>query len=104
MRSLTPNTELAAAAPSTKPTIASDVRNSFRPRSTPQSPEQQQGAAEDLIDGLHHVTDCSSSELARPSIARVMVTSSAYSRSDPTGMPIAIRVTRTPSGLSSRAR
>src|SRR5262245_14861087 len=40
----------------------------------------------------------------RPSIALVIVTSSAYSRSDPTGIPIAMRVTRTPSGLSSRAR
>src|SRR6185503_13983716 len=40
----------------------------------------------------------------RPSIALLIVTSSAYSRSDPTGMPIAMRVTRTPSGLSSRAR
>ena len=29
-----------------------------------------------------------------------MVTSSAYSRSEPTGMPMAMRVTRTPSGLS----
>ena len=44
------------------------------------------------------------SQIASPSIARVIVTSSAYSRSEPTGMPIAMRVTRTPSGLSSRAR
>ena len=40
----------------------------------------------------------------RPSIALCMVTSSAYSRSLPTGTPIAMRVTRTPSGLSSLAR
>ena len=40
----------------------------------------------------------------RPSIARCIVTSSAYSRSLPTGTPIAMRVTRTPSGFSSFAR
>ena len=40
----------------------------------------------------------------RPSMALCMVTSSAYSRSLPTGTPIAMRVTRTPSGLSSLAR
>ena len=40
----------------------------------------------------------------RPSIALCMVNSSAYSRSLPTGTPIAMRVTRTPSGLSSLAR
>jgi hypothetical protein len=40
----------------------------------------------------------------RPSIALCMVNSSAYSRSLPTGTPIAIRVTRTPSGLRSLAR
>ena len=33
-----------------------------------------------------------------------IVTSSAYSRSLPTGMPMAMRVARTPSGLSRRAR
>ena len=32
-------------------------------------------------------------------MARVMVTSSAYSRSDPTGMPIAMRVTRIAMGI-----
>src|SRR5882762_8326016 len=40
----------------------------------------------------------------RPSRARPRVISSAYSRSPPTGRPLAIRVTRSPSGLSSRAR
>jgi hypothetical protein len=40
----------------------------------------------------------------RPSIALFIVTSSAYSMSLPTGTPIAMRVTRTPSGLSRRAR
>lgn len=40
----------------------------------------------------------------RPSMALEMVTSSANSRSLPTGIPIAMRVTRTPSGFSSRAR
>ena len=40
----------------------------------------------------------------RPSIALSMVISSAYSRSLPTGTPIAMRLTRTPSGLSSFAR
>src|SRR5262249_18588283 len=40
----------------------------------------------------------------RPSSARPSVTSSAYSRSPPTGSPLAMRVTRRPSGLSSRAR
>ena len=33
-----------------------------------------------------------------------IVTSSANSRSLPTGMPIAMRVTRTPSGFSRRER
>src|SRR5207253_5821385 len=37
----------------------------------------------------------------RPSRAFSMVTSSAYSRSAPTGIPTPIRVTRTPSGFSS---
>src|SRR6267143_967220 len=37
----------------------------------------------------------------RPSMAFSMVTSSAYSRSAPTGIPTPIRVTRTPSGFSS---
>src|ERR1051326_4805200 len=37
----------------------------------------------------------------RPSIAFSMVTSSAYSRSAPTGMPTPMRVTRTPSGFRS---
>ena len=40
----------------------------------------------------------------RPSMARASVTSSAYSRSPPTGSPRAIWVTRTPSGRSSRVR
>src|SRR5260370_18109715 len=37
----------------------------------------------------------------RPSMAFSIVTSSAYSRSAPTGMPTQMRVTRTPSGFSS---
>ena len=41
---------------------------------------------------------------ARTRSARPSVSSSAYSRSLPTGTPMAMRVTRTPSGLSSRAR
>ena len=40
----------------------------------------------------------------RPSSARSMVTSSANSRSEPTGIPMAIRLTLTPSGLTSLAR
>ena len=40
----------------------------------------------------------------RASSARPSVTSSAYSKSPPTGSPDAIRVTFTPSGLMSRAR
>ena len=40
----------------------------------------------------------------RPSKARPSVTSSAYSRSPPTGSPLASRVTRRPIGLTSRAR
>ena len=40
----------------------------------------------------------------RASSARPSVTSSAYSRSPPTGSPLAIRVTLMPSGLMSRAR
>jgi len=40
----------------------------------------------------------------RPSIAFDSVTSSAYSRSPPTGSPRAMRVIRMPSGLSRRAR
>ena len=40
----------------------------------------------------------------RPSKARPRVTSSAYSRSPPTGSPLAGRVTRMPIGLTSRAR
>ena len=38
----------------------------------------------------------------RPSKARPSVTSSAYSRSPPTGSPLAMRVTSMPSGFSSR--
>src|SRR6185312_1833985 len=38
----------------------------------------------------------------RPSIARVSVTSSVYSRSAPLGRPRASRVTRTPAGTTSR--
>src|SRR5216683_8233761 len=37
----------------------------------------------------------------RPSIAFIMVTSSAYSKSAPTGIPTPMRDTRTPSGFSS---
>src|SRR6185295_6069919 len=40
----------------------------------------------------------------RPSSAFAIVTSSAHSRSDPTGTPMAMRVTFTPSGLRRRAR
>ena len=40
----------------------------------------------------------------RPSMAFDMVTSSANSRSLPTGTPMAMRITFTPSGLSRRAR
>ena len=40
----------------------------------------------------------------RPAMALPMVTSSAYSRSLPTGTPMAMRVTRTPRGLISLAR
>ena len=43
-------------------------------------------------------------DLAPPFEALCIVTSSAYSRSLPTGTPMAMRVTRTPSGFSSRAR
>ena len=46
----------------------------------------------------------SSYKSRRPSIAFSMVTSSAYSRSAPTGMPTPMRVTRTPSGLSNLER
>jgi len=37
----------------------------------------------------------------RPSIAFSIVTSSAYSKSAPTGIPTPMRVTRTPSGFSN---
>jgi len=40
----------------------------------------------------------------RPSIDSSIVASSMNSRSLPIGMPMPMRVTRTPSGLSSRAR
>jgi hypothetical protein len=40
----------------------------------------------------------------RPSIAFNIVTSSAYSRSAPTGIPTPMRVTRTPKGLSNFER
>jgi len=40
----------------------------------------------------------------RPSIAFPSVTTSAYSTSPPMGIPWAIRVTRTPSGLMIFAR
>ena len=40
----------------------------------------------------------------RPSRARPSVTTSAYSTSPPMGIPCAMRVTRTPRGLMSRAR
>jgi hypothetical protein len=40
----------------------------------------------------------------RPSMAFEIVTSSANSKSLPTGIPIAMRVTLTPSGFSSRAK
>ncbi len=40
----------------------------------------------------------------RPPRARPKVTSSAYSRSPPTGSPLASRVTATPSGDSKRSR
>src|SRR4029078_8563081 len=40
----------------------------------------------------------------RPENAFDIVSSSAYSMSLPTGIPVAILVTRTPSGLRSRAR
>ena len=40
----------------------------------------------------------------RASIARPRVSSSAYSRSPPTGRPLANRLTVTPSGLMVRAR
>ena len=40
----------------------------------------------------------------RPSRARPKVTSSANSKSPPTGSPLAGRVTFTPKGLMSRAR
>ncbi len=54
---------------------------------------------------LHFALPCREPYTSRrPSIALFIVTSSAYSRSLPTGTPIAMRVTRTPSGLSSRAR
>ena len=53
--------------------------------------------------------DCSTPRLfdytsRLPSIARSIVISSAYSRSLPTGTPIAMRVTLTPSGFNRRAR
>jgi len=38
----------------------------------------------------------------RPSMAFTIVTSSAYSNSEPTGIPIAMRLTFTPSGLMRR--
>ena len=40
---------------------------------------------------------------ARPASARAIVAWSAYSSSPPTGSPVAIRDTRTPSGLTTRA-
>ena len=44
------------------------------------------------------------SRVRRPENARPKVTSSAYSKSPPTGSPLASRVTVSPIGLTSRAR
>ena len=61
-----------------------------------------------LTRNLRWVLDASSagqaSTVRRPSRARPRVTSSAYSRSPPTGRPLAIRVTRTPEPCNARAR
>ena len=70
---------------------------SRRNRHTSPSDDEQRAGGQ-LIRGWQHQTS------RRPSIALCIVTSSAYSRSLPTGTPMAMRVTRTPSGLSSRAR
>ena len=51
-----------------------------------------------------HVSPLCHYRSRRPSIAFSIVTSSAYSRSAPTGMPTPMRVTRTPNGLRSFER
>src|SRR5205085_6663353 len=63
--------------------------------------EHEQDRGRELVGVREHHSDQTS---RRPSIALCMVTSSAYSRSLPTGTPMAIRVTLIPSGFSSRAR
>jgi hypothetical protein len=50
------------------------------------------------------VTSCTGYKSRRPSIDFSNVTSSANSISIPTGIPYAIRETRTPNGLSNRVR
>ena len=81
---------------------------SSRPEMTPKIPVirmfkgQTNPAATSSVDGamLGKAPQIS----RRPSRARLRVTSSAYSRSPPTGNPRARRVTRTPLGCSNRAR
>src|ERR671918_87310 len=57
---------------------------------------RDRGSSVLLDDDRHHIS-------RRPSRAWPSVTSSAYSRSPPTGRPLASRVTRTPRGLSRPA-
>ena len=55
-----------------------------------------------IVVGARDEAQASSSR--RPENARPRVTSSAYSRSPPTGSPLASRLTRIPSGVISRPR
>src|SRR5215208_3360923 len=75
-----------------------DAEQSIAEEARDSAAHNQGNGCRNLIRRWHHYSS------RRPSIALVIVTSSAYSRSDPTGMPMAMRVTRTPSGLSRRAR
>src|SRR5260370_4464083 len=69
--------------------------------------KSRDNGTKDANSGLHRTGDGAETygrgpqRSWRPSMALSIVISSAYSRSEPTGMPTPIRVTRTPRGLIS---
>ena len=73
-------------------------------RRVPVCPERRRGLSKRFLNGSLMRVSPFLYSARRASMARPKVSSSAYSRSPPTGSPLARRVTVMPSGLMVRAR
>lgn len=73
-------------------------------RRVPERPKRRRGLSKGFLNENFMCVSPFRYSARRASMARPRVSSSAYSRSPPTGSPLARRVTVMPSGLMVRAR